>query len=57
MAAKQQKSQQDDAGRTRAAGRLSRTLDHGDDLTSATANAVDGAGGSSGSLGDARLGG
>jgi hypothetical protein len=29
---------------------LSRTLDHADDLTGATANAVDGAGGSSGSL-------
>jgi hypothetical protein len=35
---------------TRPAGRLSRTLDHADDLTGATANAVHGVGGSSGSL-------
>jgi hypothetical protein len=31
-------------------GAMSHTLDHGDDLTGATANAVHGAGGSSGSL-------
>ena len=49
MAAKRQDSQQDGNGRMSPGGQ-SRTLDHADDLTGATTNAVHGAGGSSGSL-------